>query len=200
MTTPRSEGPQASIILDIPAPPSVNQYRWRLGNRSPAVARWVTGVDRLLLSRRPRPVGVKGYFSIKIIFSNNFFLKSDLDNRIKPLLDYLQRIELIENDRFCTRLEASFGEAPDGCRVFIYPWRAEDGTGMSLREIHGIADAKESTILGEADQCEVVVTDQNKRVLLTIRAARVASMTAEQARFIAQRMMEAADRVEGKPI
>ena len=30
----------------------------------------------------------------------------DLDNPIKPLMDWLQRVELIENDRSCDRIQA----------------------------------------------------------------------------------------------
>jgi hypothetical protein len=34
----------------------------------------------------------------------------DLDNGIKPLMDWLQRVELIENDKWCDRILAQWGE------------------------------------------------------------------------------------------
>ena len=33
----------------------------------------------------------------------------DLDNGIKPLMDWLQRVELIEDDKYCDRILAQWG-------------------------------------------------------------------------------------------
>jgi hypothetical protein len=61
---------------------------------------------------------VKGPFEVELTFRRPFKTRmGDLDNGIKPLMDWLQRVELIENDRYCDRLLAQWGEAPLGVRV-----------------------------------------------------------------------------------
>jgi hypothetical protein len=47
--------------------------------------------------------------------------KIDLDNGLKALIDYLRRIELIEDDspKHMRRLVVEFGLAPMGCRVVV---------------------------------------------------------------------------------
>jgi hypothetical protein len=47
----------------------------------------------------------------------NGFRMDDLDNPIKPLLDWLLRVELIENDKYCDRILAQWGDAPLGVRL-----------------------------------------------------------------------------------
>jgi len=46
----------------------------------------------------------------------------DIDNRIKHLLDYLQRLQIVSNDSHCRSLRVGFGTAPDGCRVRVRSW------------------------------------------------------------------------------
>lgn len=98
------------ILLDLPIPPSVNDY-WRPGpNRSrsaPAGSRvmYVTpkgkqyrkDVELIWLAQRHRtplsgPLVVRGW----IWFARR---GSDVDNRIKPLLDALEDAGCFENDR-----------------------------------------------------------------------------------------------------
>jgi len=43
------------------------------------------------------------------------------DNRVKPALDYLQRIEVIVDDNQVRDLHVSFGGAPVGCRICVTP-------------------------------------------------------------------------------
>jgi Holliday junction resolvase RusA-like endonuclease len=49
--------------------------------------------------------------------------KIDLDNGLKALIDYLRRIELIEDDshKHMRRLVVEWGIAPMGCRVTVRP-------------------------------------------------------------------------------
>lgn len=110
------------FVLDLPRPPSVNSIWKNLGNSSPTVQRWIRACDRFMMAKRPRPREIKGEFEIHITWSRlaNF----DIDNPVKPLLDYLQRIELIDNDRNCRRLLVEFGHAPLGCIVRARPWEA----------------------------------------------------------------------------
>jgi hypothetical protein len=46
----------------------------------------------------------------------------DLDNGIKPLMDWLQRVELIEDDKFCDRLLAQWGGPPERVHVRLRPF------------------------------------------------------------------------------
>jgi len=116
-----------SVIIDLPLPPSVNRLMARLGNKSTVVQRWIRVADAHLMSRpaewrRIQAGAVKGPFLIHITWDREEFGISDIDNRCKVLLDYLQRICLIENDRLCRAMSVRFGVAPDGCRVRIRPW------------------------------------------------------------------------------
>lgn len=113
------------LQLDLPVPPSVNAFTRRLGNQSPVVRRWKTQADMaFMLAETERKITkIKGPFEIELSFG----LRShwDLDNRIKPLLDYLQRIEVIDNDRFCERIEARRGGPFGRVIIKIRPWLRE---------------------------------------------------------------------------
>ena len=55
--------------------------------------------------RRLEPV--RGPFEVELLFRRpDKNRMGDLDNPIKPLMDWLQRVELIENDRSCDRIQA----------------------------------------------------------------------------------------------
>jgi Holliday junction resolvase RusA-like endonuclease len=61
-------------------------------------------------------------FELLIILSENH-TRIDLDNGLKALIDYLRKIELIEDDspKHMRRLVVEFGLAPFGCRVTVKP-------------------------------------------------------------------------------
>src|SRR5882672_6547107 len=90
------------FVLDLPRPPSVNRFTHRLGNKSPEVLAWVKEADYCVMRVRPRP-RFTGPFEIKVTWNVDQFGRFDCDNPIKPLLDYLQRVMIIENDRWCRR-------------------------------------------------------------------------------------------------
>jgi Holliday junction resolvase RusA-like endonuclease len=110
------------IAFDLPLPPSVNRFTRRLGNRSPVVRRWVEQADRMFMLERSQRKFPKicGAYEAEFIFSRH---RGDLDNRIKPLMDWMERAELIQNDRLCERLLACWGPAPVGVTVRLRPWR-----------------------------------------------------------------------------
>jgi Holliday junction resolvase RusA-like endonuclease len=109
------------LELTLPQPPSVNRMMARLGNRSPEVRAWIKQADLAFMMTRPRypDEGILQRFEIEIAFERD---KSDFHNRLKPLLDWLQRVEVIKNDRLCERLTAAWGERGTGCKVRIRPW------------------------------------------------------------------------------
>jgi Holliday junction resolvase RusA-like endonuclease len=120
----RSPSPlPGGFLIGLPRPPSVNRFVAKLGNKSPDVERWVRNCDRYIMAMRPRPQKVCGEFEVTITWDERAFGRADIDNPIKALLDYLERIELIETDRLCRRLNAGWGPASMGCIVAVKPCR-----------------------------------------------------------------------------
>lgn len=109
------------FCIDLPLPPSVNRSQARLGNKSPGIAKWRRLCDGYLFAdwRTLKQQAVKGEFAVGITWTAAEFGHSDWDNRIKPLMDYLQDRELIENDRLCRAAQVGFGVVPFGCRVVV---------------------------------------------------------------------------------
>ena len=88
------------LWFDLPLPPSVNRMTARLGNKSTIVQRWIRAADAHLMSRPEQwrqiyAGAIKGPFILDVVWDKAEWMRSDLDNRIKVLLDYLQRIKLI---------------------------------------------------------------------------------------------------------
>lgn len=108
------------FILTLPLPPSVNQLVPKLGNSSPIARKWVKSADRYVLAMKPLPPTMIEPFQLRVVWPEIEAGIFDCDNRLKPLLDYLQRIQLIANDKLCRRLLVEFGYVPRGfCRVEI---------------------------------------------------------------------------------
>ena len=123
----------APLIIDLPYPPSVNKI-WRSASAlsqkrvylAPSYLHWKKHADALLMSTRGWMVRkIAGPFSIDIdLCPPPKQQRGDLDNRIKAVLDFLQRCTVISNDRHCQRLVAQWVEksaAPQGCRVTLRP-------------------------------------------------------------------------------
>lgn len=113
----------AGFLIGLPRPPSVNRFLAKLGNKSPDVQQWIKRCDREIMAMRPRPQMVRGAFEATITWDERAFGRADIDNPIKPLLDYLERIELIENDKLCRKLNVGWGPASLGCIVGVRPCR-----------------------------------------------------------------------------
>jgi Holliday junction resolvase RusA-like endonuclease len=115
------------IVLDLPAPLSVNRTRkvdW-VGKRKWTA--WQNVADGYVLaakgrSRSPLKIAKIARFELLITISEQHS-RVDLDNGLKGLIDYLRRIELIEDDgpKHMRRLTVEWGPAPYGCRVTIKP-------------------------------------------------------------------------------
>jgi Holliday junction resolvase RusA-like endonuclease len=111
------------LEFELPAPPSVNRLMGKLGNRTPAVQKWIRQADMAFTLERSRRTitSLCGAYEAQFIFARRS--NSDLDNRCKPLMDYLQRVQIIENDRLCERLELIWGCLPQGrVKVRLRPW------------------------------------------------------------------------------
>lgn len=120
-TSNRPFGLPAEIVLDLPAPPSVNRTRrvdWR-GQH--AAEHWQSIADKVVMAtrRHDQPRKVEGPFELHVMLSPT--VKADPDNGLKNLIDYLRRIEVIQNDspKYFRKLTVEWGTAPEGCRVTV---------------------------------------------------------------------------------
>lgn len=115
----------AEITLDLPAPPSVNRTRRIDLTSLRMVNDWKDAADAMVMvTRRPgEPRRIMGRFELLITVSAAHS-RADLDNGLKALIDYLKRIEVIEDDspKFLRKLTVQWGVAPEGCRVTVRPF------------------------------------------------------------------------------
>ena len=88
----------------------------------PRIEAWVRAADRLVMSQGRLPKRISGRFEASLIFPETHAL--DLDNSPKQVIDYLRRLELIDNDdpKHMRRVVMEFGNVPEGCRAVIMPW------------------------------------------------------------------------------
>ena len=123
----------AEIVLDLPYPPSVNRL-WRSSGvdgtgrvyLSPSYVKWKAAADVMLMSTRGWTLRrLRGHFIAELdLCPPKGHQRGDIDNRIKAVLDYLQRVEVIANDKHCQRIVAQWVEpehAPRGARVTVRP-------------------------------------------------------------------------------
>lgn len=111
--------PATGFTLHLPRPTSVNRGIKYLGNKSPGTVRWFTQCNRHIMMMRPKPKPVHGEFTIDVMIDKSWKRKVDLDNMIKRLLDYLERVELIDNDKLCDDIHMHWGAAHGGCVVTV---------------------------------------------------------------------------------
>jgi Holliday junction resolvase RusA-like endonuclease len=105
------------VSLQLPFPVSVNSMfanrrgpgRGRIISRDYSMWRKEAEAE-FLRQRKSAGEPIKGHFCASIIFDESQRRwNSDLDNRIKPVLDLIQKVGLIEDDRYCDKLEVSWG-------------------------------------------------------------------------------------------
>jgi hypothetical protein len=119
---PLKEKHKLAIVLDLPAPLSVNRTR-RIDYRSmPALKAWRGKADALfLMQKRKLPSGetINGPFEAIIVI--NPMSRLDLDNGIKLLIDTAKDYGLIPDDspKYLRKLTVEFGEAPEGARLTL---------------------------------------------------------------------------------
>lgn len=115
------------IVLDLPVPPSVNKVRKVDWAAARCVKAWHNVANAYVLAAKGRtnsPLKLRKVprFELHIVMSEHH-TKIDLDNGLKALIDYLRKIELIEDDspKHMRRLVVEWGLAPHGCRVTVKP-------------------------------------------------------------------------------
>lgn len=118
--------PPADIVLDLPFPPSVNRTRRFDFAAQRVINAWKNVANGYVLAaksrqRSPLKLTKVPRFELHIVMSEKS--RMDLDNGLKALIDYLRKIEVIEDDspKHMRRLVVEFGHAPFGCRVTVRP-------------------------------------------------------------------------------
>lgn len=122
-----------TLIFDLPYPPSVNRI-WRASTRetkkvhlAPSYKAWRDAAGAMMMTQGGwRDRRLTGPFSADIaLCPAKGQLRGDLDNRIKAILDFMQSLLVVANDRNCQRVCAYWvdrADAPEGCRVSLSPW------------------------------------------------------------------------------
>jgi Holliday junction resolvase RusA-like endonuclease len=140
------------LAINLPYPPSVNRI-WRSNSASagkqvyiaPSYVKWKNHADALLMSQRGWMLHrVTGQFEVEIaLCPPKGHQRGDLDNRIKAILDFLQRATIVSNDKHCQRITAYWAHsstAPEGCRVTVTPWQTvNDVLRASAERLEGVA-------------------------------------------------------------
>lgn len=117
-------------LIAIPFPPSVNRI-WKPTTRRRKLkgkpgfyldakyTAWKGEADKVALAQKPLP-RIAGRFSARLVLDTaRRRSNTDADNRVKVVMDWLQRVEVITNDSQADRVSVEWGEAPEGCRVYL---------------------------------------------------------------------------------
>ena len=112
-------------------PPTVNNLYGRLRNtvyKKPFVRKWQNEtIDYLIGEWKNRPALTKE-LELRIEFSSKDHRKWDIDNRIKPLQDCLERAGIIQNDRQIESLQVKrkYGEQ-ESTHIILMEYCDEEG-------------------------------------------------------------------------
>lgn len=111
------------MILSLPLPPSSNSLfanvprRGRV--RTTAYKNWIDDADDYFLMQRRNVVPIGGPYAVSIRVP--FKMRGDIDNRAKPLLDWLVSRELTADDKHLHRLTIERGDTigPKMCEIEV---------------------------------------------------------------------------------
>lgn len=109
----------SDIVLDLPAPLSVNRTRRIDWKTYPKVKAWLREADGLfLMQKRTLAPAIKGRYEIIITLRDGSSI--DLDNTPKLLIDTVRRFNLVSDDdpSHMRRVTLEFGDV-EGCRVTV---------------------------------------------------------------------------------
>ena len=104
----------------LPMPPSVNAL-WKTGNarmyRSAKYLAWMAECEGMLADKeRPR---INYPFAIDIAIGRPSKRRMDIDNRVKAVMDILEREEIITDDCLCWHMTVYWDQDITGCKVMI---------------------------------------------------------------------------------
>jgi hypothetical protein len=108
------------IVLDLPAPLSVNRTRKVDWSARPKINAWMRDAEGMFYEQKSRiPPPIKGRYEVFITLKQG---RLDADNGIKIIIDTIRLLGLVEDDnpKHLRRLTVEFGSV-EGCRVTIRP-------------------------------------------------------------------------------
>ncbi len=118
---------QVTVVLDLPVAPSTNRTRRVDWAARRMVKAWMAVCDAFVMQAKRRPLDPLklcrlSRFQVTLTLSEDH-TKADLDNPLKAAIDYLRRIEVIENDapKNMRRVILEWGVAPEGMRLTVEP-------------------------------------------------------------------------------
>lgn len=119
--------PAIETVLDIPVPPSVNRTRKINYAALGQIAAWRKHADVLLMASgqlRGAIVNIPRY-ELEIIL-DEAKCRIDPDNVLKAAIDYLRRIEVIQDDspKHARKITVRWGKVEAGCRLIVTPLEA----------------------------------------------------------------------------
>ncbi len=115
-----------AIHYKLPYPPSVNRI-WRQGKKpghvylDPKYRAWKREAGLMIMAQRREQGRVSGHFKAFISLAERRRRKNtDVDNRLKAVLDALQAGGVIENDALCDEVGGVWADTTDGCSVSLF--------------------------------------------------------------------------------
>lgn len=114
-------------ILDVPIPPSVNRTRRVNWAGHAKLKEWHARADTLITASGQYRSAWRNIprYEVSIILDEKR-CRIDPDNAAKAAIDYLRRIEVIQDDnkKHARKITIEWGEAPEGCRLIVKPLEA----------------------------------------------------------------------------
>lgn len=109
-------------LISLPVvPPSVNRI-WRHGSgrtyRIPAYAKWLNAMGLIAKGQMRGQPTWDAPVKVSILMRRPR-KNSDLDNRIKPLLDLLQSAGVIANDKLVTGIQADWSDKVEAVEIAV---------------------------------------------------------------------------------
>lgn len=124
-----------SFILHLPFPPSLNDANAIGKNRrtgqiqvysNRGKTKFFRDADALFLAQKRGLERISGPFTYHLILNEGMrHGNADGDNRGKYCLDYLQKIGLIDNDKYAAGGSWSWGACEFGAMISVYPHRVQ---------------------------------------------------------------------------
>ncbi len=111
------------LSINLPFPISTNRLwtRAKKGLRSSDKYKaWKREASDMYLMQKRTVKPISGHFCGVVTVNQNKRKTHDIDNLGKCLFDFLQRMELIENDSLQDKVTIQWGHAPEGCLVELY--------------------------------------------------------------------------------
>jgi crossover junction endodeoxyribonuclease RusA len=109
-----------TVTLQLPLPPSANRLwvRARKGmRRSDEYVAWL--LEAGWTAKTQRPNSIKGPFKISIHASRPDKRRRDIDNLIKPTLDLVESLRIVENDSDCEQVSARWVTTGAGVTIIV---------------------------------------------------------------------------------